>query len=84
MYFAWLVGLGFVALIGSTIFHTFNYKRDFDIPAETVAETEAARCSSPTLRESNPSRTGPSRWLGLALTAPATRACFACGPPKAG
>ncbi|MBC7047356.1 ubiquinol oxidase, partial [Salmonella enterica subsp. enterica serovar Heidelberg] len=24
-------------------FHTFNYKRDFDIPAETVAETEAAR-----------------------------------------
>jgi len=39
----WLVGLGFVALIGGAIFHTFNYKRDFDIPAETVAETEAAR-----------------------------------------
>ncbi|NWN33597.1 hypothetical protein GY663_30945, partial [Klebsiella michiganensis] len=39
----WLVGLGFVALIASTIVHTFNYKRDFDIPAETVTETEAAR-----------------------------------------
>ncbi len=39
----WLVGLGFVALIGGAIFHTFNYKRDFDIPAEVVAETEAAR-----------------------------------------
>ena len=39
----WLVGLGFVALIASTIVHTFNYKRDFDIPAAVVAETEAAR-----------------------------------------
>jgi len=39
----WLVGLGFVGLIGGAIFHTFNYKRDFDIPAEVVAETEAAR-----------------------------------------
>ncbi|MBB4840239.1 cytochrome o ubiquinol oxidase subunit 1 [Sphingomonas kyeonggiensis] len=39
----WLVGLSFVALIGGAIFHTFNYNRDFDIPAETVAETEAAR-----------------------------------------
>ncbi|MEP9359680.1 cytochrome o ubiquinol oxidase subunit I [Sphingomonas sp. KR3-1] len=39
----WLVGLGFVGLVGGAIFHTFNYKRDFDIPAETVAETEAAR-----------------------------------------
>jgi len=39
----WLVGLSFVALIGAAIAHTFNYKRDFDIPAETVAKTEAAR-----------------------------------------
>jgi cytochrome o ubiquinol oxidase subunit I len=39
----WLVGVSFVALIGGAIFHTFNYKRDFDIPAEVVAETEAAR-----------------------------------------
>ncbi|MDQ0252002.1 cytochrome o ubiquinol oxidase subunit 1 [Sphingomonas kyeonggiensis] len=39
----WLVGVSFVALIGGAIFHTFNYNRDFDIPAETVAETEAAR-----------------------------------------
>ena len=39
----WLVGVSFVALIGGAIFHTFNYDRDFDIPAETVAETEAAR-----------------------------------------
>ena len=39
----WLVVVGLVSLIATTIIHTFNYKRDFDIPAETVAETEAAR-----------------------------------------
>ena len=39
----WLVVASFVALVGAAIFHTFNYNRDFDIPAEVVAETEAAR-----------------------------------------
>lgn len=39
----WLAGLSFLGLIATAIGHTFNYKRDFDIPAETVARTEAAR-----------------------------------------
>jgi cytochrome o ubiquinol oxidase subunit 1 len=39
----WLAGLSFVALIGTAIAHTFNYKRDFHIPAGEVAATEAAR-----------------------------------------
>jgi cytochrome o ubiquinol oxidase subunit 1 len=39
----WLAGLSFVALIGAAIAHTFNYKRDFHIPAAEVAATEAAR-----------------------------------------
>ena len=44
----WLfAGLGFVATIGSAIFHTFNYDRDFYIPAEEVASTEAKREHSP-------------------------------------
>jgi len=32
-----------VALIGAAIAHTFNYKRDFHIPASQVAATEKAR-----------------------------------------
>lgn len=39
----WLAGLSFVALIGTAIAHTFNYKRTFHIPAGEVAATEAAR-----------------------------------------
>jgi len=39
----WLAGLSFAGLIVTAIGHTFNYKRDFDIPAETVARTEAER-----------------------------------------
>ena len=38
-----LAGLSFVALIGATIAHTFNYNRDYYIPAEQVAEVEARR-----------------------------------------
>lgn len=38
-----LAGLSFVALIGATIAHTFNYNRDYYIPAEEVAEVEAQR-----------------------------------------
>ena len=39
----WLVtGLGFVAMLAATIYHTFNYKRDFYIPAEEVTRTEEA------------------------------------------
>ncbi|WP_295993034.1 cytochrome o ubiquinol oxidase subunit I [Rugamonas sp.] len=39
----WLVaGLSFVAMLAAVIIHTFNYKRDFYIPAEEVVRTEAA------------------------------------------
>jgi cytochrome o ubiquinol oxidase subunit 1 len=37
-----LVALSFVATIAVTIYHTFNYKRDYYIPAEEVARTEEA------------------------------------------
>ncbi|QEI06522.1 cytochrome o ubiquinol oxidase subunit I [Pigmentiphaga aceris] len=40
----WLVaGVSFVALIAGSIYHTFNYKRDFYIPVEDVVRTEAER-----------------------------------------
>ena len=39
----WLAIASFVGLIGGAIFHTFNYKRDYHIPAEEVAATEAER-----------------------------------------
>ena len=42
-YMWWLAILSFVGLVGYAIYHTFNYKRDFHIPVETVIETEAAR-----------------------------------------
>ena len=39
----WLVIASFAATIIGAIWHTFNYKRDFDIPAATVAAVEDAR-----------------------------------------
>jgi len=39
----WLAAVSFAGLIGSAIIHTFNYKRDYHIPAEEVAATEAER-----------------------------------------
>ncbi|MBF5058186.1 cytochrome o ubiquinol oxidase subunit I 2 [Alcanivorax sp. 521-1] len=38
-----LVGVSFLALLAVTIGHTFNYDRDYHIPADEVAETEANR-----------------------------------------
>jgi len=38
-----IAGVGFVALLGATIYHTFNYKRDYYIPVEDVVRTEAER-----------------------------------------
>jgi cytochrome o ubiquinol oxidase subunit 1 len=43
----WLAGLSFAALIAAAIAHTFNYKRDFTIPAAEVAATEAWRQRQP-------------------------------------
>ncbi|MCH7341805.1 cytochrome o ubiquinol oxidase subunit I [Pelomonas sp. CA6] len=40
----WLVaGLSFLATVVATIAHTFNYKRDYHIPADEVARVENAR-----------------------------------------
>jgi cytochrome o ubiquinol oxidase subunit 1 len=39
----WLAAAGLVALVGGAIAHSFNYKRDFHIPAATVRETEDLR-----------------------------------------
>jgi len=40
-YIWWLAAISFVGIIGYAIFHTFNYKRDYYIPASEVTETEA-------------------------------------------
>ncbi len=39
----WLAGITFAATILASIIHTFNYKRDYYIPASEVAATEEAR-----------------------------------------
>jgi len=40
----WLVaGVGFFAMLAAVIIHTFNYKRDYHIPAEEVVRTEGDR-----------------------------------------
>jgi cytochrome o ubiquinol oxidase subunit 1 len=39
----WLAAAAFAAVLVATIVHTFNYKRDYHIPAETVARTEEQR-----------------------------------------
>jgi cytochrome o ubiquinol oxidase subunit 1 len=39
----WLAGLSFVAAVGGAIYHTFNYDREFRIPAEQVLRTENER-----------------------------------------
>ncbi|WP_028919055.1 cytochrome o ubiquinol oxidase subunit I [Pseudoxanthomonas suwonensis] len=39
----WLAALSFAATVIAAIVHTFNYNRDYHIPAETVAATEEAR-----------------------------------------
>ncbi len=42
-YIWWLAGLSFVGIIGYSIVHTFNYKRDFHIPVDEVIATEGQR-----------------------------------------
>jgi cytochrome o ubiquinol oxidase subunit 1 len=42
-YIWWLAALSMLGVVGTAIVHTFNYKRDFHIPADVVARTEAAR-----------------------------------------
>src|SRR3569623_1099339 len=45
-YMWWLAILGFVALLVIAIHHTFNYKRDFDIPRDEVVRTEDERTTA--------------------------------------
>ncbi|NBZ87749.1 cytochrome o ubiquinol oxidase subunit I [Stagnihabitans tardus] len=42
-YVWWLAAASFLALIGAAIAHTFNYNRDYHIPAEEVTRVEDAR-----------------------------------------
>jgi cytochrome o ubiquinol oxidase subunit 1 len=42
-YIWWLAAISFVAMLGVAIGHTFNYHRDFDIPAGAVTATEDQR-----------------------------------------
>jgi cytochrome o ubiquinol oxidase subunit 1 len=39
----WLAIVSFVAIVASAIYHTFNYKRDYYIPAQDVQKVEDAR-----------------------------------------
>ncbi|APT56017.1 MAG: cytochrome o ubiquinol oxidase subunit I [Azospirillum brasilense] len=45
-YMWWLAALSFVAILVAAIVHTFNYNRDFYIPADVVARTEQARAAA--------------------------------------
>lgn len=42
-YIWWLAAVAFLGMIAFTIYHTFNYNRDFYIPAAEVAKTEEER-----------------------------------------
>jgi len=42
-YVWWLAALSFVAIFVVAIAHTFNYNRDYYIPADTVSRTEGQR-----------------------------------------
>jgi cytochrome o ubiquinol oxidase subunit 1 len=45
-YMWWLAVLSFGALLVIAIAHTYNYRRDFDIPADEVTATEDARTAT--------------------------------------
>jgi len=44
-YIWWLAALAFAGMIATAIWHTFNYNRDFNIPAADVSAVEGARTS---------------------------------------
>ena len=45
-YWPWLAALSFIGLLATAIAHTFNYKRDFFIPAAEVETVEAVRTTA--------------------------------------
>lgn len=42
-YIWWLAAISFIGVLAVSIGHTFNYKRDYYIPADEVRATEEAR-----------------------------------------
>jgi cytochrome o ubiquinol oxidase subunit 1 len=42
-YIWWLAAVSFIALLAVAIGHTFNYHRDYDIPADDVGKVEDTR-----------------------------------------
>jgi cytochrome o ubiquinol oxidase subunit 1 len=47
VWYMWLLAIvSFVALLAVAIHHTFNYDRDYYIPAEEVGRVEAARAGA--------------------------------------
>ena len=46
-YMWWLAAVSFAALVGFAIAHTFNYNRDYFIPADEVERVESARAPLP-------------------------------------
>ena len=42
-YIWWLAALTFVGILATVIIHSFNYDRDFHIPADDVVRAEEAR-----------------------------------------
>ena len=42
-YIWWLAALSFAGLLAVAIGHTFNYRREFHVPVETVTRTESER-----------------------------------------
>jgi cytochrome o ubiquinol oxidase subunit I len=45
-YIWWLAAISFVGILGVAILHTFNYNRDYYIPAEEVERTERAHAQA--------------------------------------
>jgi cytochrome o ubiquinol oxidase subunit 1 len=45
-YIWWLAAISFAGILVVSIAHTFNYNRDYFIPADEVALTEGKRTSS--------------------------------------
>jgi cytochrome o ubiquinol oxidase subunit 1 len=58
-YMWWLAALAFVGLLVVAIGHTFNYDRDYYIPADEVAQTEAGHLPPPAPPEERPG-SGPA------------------------
>ena len=66
----WLAAAAFVALIVAAIGHTFNYDRDYHIPADEVVRVEDARTRSCSARPEPTASLAPRRRLAQARSGP--------------